>query len=97
MFAGLAVTLYYIARVKFDSIPLLAWYGIGMDPWFGIDAAAAGIFGVPAGFVVNAVVSLMTKPPGPESQQFIERLRYPRILYNRDAAVSAVSGDRHAR
>ena len=62
-----------------------------------ITAATAGIFGVPAGFVVNAVVSLMTKPPGPESQQFIERLRYPRILYNRDAAGSAGAGDRHAR
>lgn len=91
MFAGLVVTIYYIARVKFDSIPLLAWYGIGMDPWFGIDAAAAGIFGVPAGFAVNALVSLLTKPPGPESQQFIERLRYPRILYNRSASAVAVS------
>ncbi len=83
MISGLAVTLYYIARVKFDSIPLLAWYGIGMDPWFGIDAAAAGVFGVPIGFAVNFLVSLLTRPPGPESQQFIERLRYPRILYNR--------------
>jgi cation/acetate symporter len=83
MVAGLAVTVFYIARVKFDSIPLLGWYGIGMNPWFGIDAAAAGVFGVPVGFVMNVIVSLFTKPPGPESQQFIERLRYPRILYNR--------------
>ncbi len=83
MIAGLSVTVFYIARVKFDSIPLLGWYGIGMHPWFGIDAAAAGIYGVPVGFVTNVLVSLLTKPPGPESQQFIERLRYPRILYNR--------------
>jgi cation/acetate symporter len=83
MIAGLAVTVFYIARVKFDSIPLLGWYGIGMNPWFGIDAAAAGIYGVPVGFVTNVIVSLFTKPPGLESQQFIERLRYPRILYNR--------------
>ena len=86
MIAGLAVTLFYIARVEFDSIPLMGWYGIGMNPWFGIDAAAAGIYGVPVGLVTNIVVSLLTKPPGPESQQFIERLRYPRILYNRDAS-----------
>lgn len=83
MVAGLSVTLFYIARVKFDSVPMLGWYGIGMNPWFGIDAAAAGIYGVPVGFVTNIIVSLLTKPPGAESQQFIERLRYPRILYNR--------------
>lgn len=83
MFAGLALTLYYITRVEFDSIPWLAWYGFGMEPWFGVDAAAAGVFGVPCGFAVNVLVSLLTSPPGPESQQFIERLRYPRILYNR--------------
>ena len=85
MFAGLSVTLFYIARVKFDSIPMLGWYGIGMNPWFGIEAAAAGVYGIPVGFLTNVVVSLITKPPGAESQQFIERLRYPRILYNREA------------
>ena len=92
MVAGLMLTLYYIARVKFDSIPWLGWYGIGMDPWFGIEAAAAGVFGVPIGFLVNALVSLLTKPPSAESQQFIERLRYPRILYNRDRAMGADGG-----
>lgn len=81
---GLLLTLYYIARVSFDSIPWLGWYGIGMDPWFGIDAAAAGVFGVPVGFVVNVLVSLLTAPPSDESRQFIERLRYPRILYSRE-------------
>lgn len=97
MFAGLAVTVYYIARVKFDSIPLLAWYGIGMEPWFGIDPAAAGIFGVPIGFAINAIVSLMTRPPGPESQQFIERLRYPRLLYIRERNdLQPGQGGRHA-
>lgn len=83
MFAGLALTIYYISRVEFDSIPWLAWYGIGMEPWLGVDAAAAGVFGVPFGFAINVLVSLLTPPPGPESKQFIERLRYPRILYNR--------------
>lgn len=81
---GLLLTLYYIARVRFDSIPWLGWYGIGMDPWFGIEASAAGIFGVPAGFLANILMSLMTAPPTVESQQFIERLRYPRILYSRE-------------
>ena len=82
---GLLITLYYIARVRFDSIPWLGWYGIGMDPWFGIEAAAAGVFGVPAGFIANVLVSMLTKPPSQESCQFIERLRYPRILYSREA------------
>ncbi len=82
---GLLLTLYYIARVRFDSIPWLGWYGIGMDPWFGIEAAAAGVFGVPAGVVANVLISLLTTPPSVESRQFIERLRYPRILYSREA------------
>lgn len=86
---GLAVTLYYIARVRFDSIPWLAWYGIGMEPWFGIEASAAGVFGVPAGFVTNMVVSWLTTAPPSESRQFIERLRYPRILYSRESSVVA--------
>ncbi len=81
---GLLITLYYIVRVRFDSIPWLGWYQIGMDPWFGIEAAAAGVFGVPAGFMANMLVSLLTAPPPQESYQFIERLRYPRILYSRE-------------
>ena len=80
---GLLLTGYYIARVQFDSIPWLGWYGIGMNPWFGIEASAAAVFGVPAGFAANILVSLLTARPAPESQQFIERLRYPRILYRR--------------
>ncbi len=81
---GLLLTGYYIARVQFDSIPWLSWYGIGMNPWFGIEASAAAVFGVPAGFATNVLVSLLTAKPAPESQQFIERLRYPRILYRRE-------------
>lgn len=82
---GMAITIYYIVRVRFDSIPWLGWYGIGMDPWFGIEASAAGVFGVPAGFVANVLISLLTSPPSAESRQFIERLRYPRILYSRES------------
>lgn len=95
MVAGLSLTLYYIVRVKFDSIPWLGWYGIGMDPWLGIQATAAGVFGVPLGFCVNVLVSLCTPRPPAESQQFIERLRYPRILYSREMAAGASEGDRH--
>lgn len=92
--SGLAVTLYYIVRVKFDSIPWLGWYGIGIDPWFGIQAAAAGIFGVPLGFAANVLFSLLTRPPPAESQQFIERLRYPRILYNRELSANSAEVSR---
>ncbi len=84
MLAGMLVTVVYIVRVNFDSVPWLGLYGFGMDPWFGINASAAGIFGIPAAFLVNAFVSLMTPPPSPDCMQFIERLRYPRILFNRE-------------
>jgi cation/acetate symporter len=75
MVVGLALTLYYMVRVEFDSIPWLGVSGLQMAPWFGIQSTSAGVFGVIAGFVATVVVSLVTPPPAPETQRFIERIR----------------------
>jgi len=53
MVVGLTITLYYMVRVQFDSIPWLGLHGIAMDPWFGIDSTAAGVWGVPLGFITS--------------------------------------------
>ncbi len=59
MLAGLGVTVFYM----FINAPFLraAW---GLDPqsglWFGIQPISAGVFGVPVGFLVTAVVSALT-------------------------------------
>jgi cation/acetate symporter len=77
MLAGLLVTLYYMVRVQFDTIPWLGIQGIGMEPWLGIQSTSAGVWGVGIGFLTIVVVSLLTPPPGREIRDFIESVRYP--------------------
>ncbi|HET7776673.1 MAG TPA: VC_2705 family sodium/solute symporter, partial [Azospira sp.] len=79
MLVGLFITLYYMVRVHFDSVPWLGVQGIGMEPWFGIQSTSAGVWGVPAGFLTIIVVSLLTKPPAREIQDFLEQVRFPRL------------------
>jgi cation/acetate symporter len=45
--------------------------------WWSIDPVAAGVFGVPAGFAVLLLVSLLSQRPREQEQQLIERLRVP--------------------
>ena len=79
MVVGLAITTYYMIRVQFDSVAWLGLRGIGMEPWFGIQSTSAGVWGVPAGFLTIIVVSLLTKPPAKEVQDFVEQVHYPRL------------------
>ena len=67
MLTGLGITLFYLVGVRFFE----------MNKWFGIHDIAAGIFGIPAGFVVMVVVSLLTPMPDRAIQTFIEGVRYP--------------------
>ncbi|MFT3847161.1 MAG: VC_2705 family sodium/solute symporter [Propionivibrio sp.] len=45
MVVGLLVTVYYMVRVQFDAIPWLGLYGIGMEPWLGIQSNVRGNMG----------------------------------------------------
>ena len=78
MVSGVGVTFYYMATTQ----PWLR--GIfGVDSpvsehiWWGIQPISAGVFGVPLGFAVIVLVSLLTPPPGPTAQSLVERLRFP--------------------
>lgn len=82
MITGLAVTLYYLLRVQFDTIPWLGLHGIGMEPWFGIQSTSAGVWGVAAGFVTIVLVSLLTPPPDSETQEFVASVRVPFLRRN---------------
>jgi len=75
MLVGMSLTLYYIVRVEFDSIPWLGVQGMRMEPWFHLQSTSAGVLGVLLGFVVTVLVSLMTPPPGAEIRHFLHRLR----------------------
>lgn len=74
MILGTLLTLYYILRVEFDSIPWLGIKGFNMEPWFHIQSTSAGVFGVLLGFVSIIIVSLFTRPY-PEAEYFLNGIR----------------------
>ena len=71
MIAGMGVTLFYIMRTH-------PFFGGSMgDAWLDIHPISSGVFGVSVGFVVIAVVSLLTPPPPPEVQALVDYVRMP--------------------
>ena len=76
MVSGLGVTVYYMLV---NQPWLRATFGITspVQLWWGIDPISAGVFGVPVGFVVIILVSLVTPKPGQKSQDLVEYIRYP--------------------
>jgi cation/acetate symporter len=46
--------------------------------WLSVSNISAGLFGLPVGFIVMYVVSLMTPAPSSELQKFIDDVRRPR-------------------
>jgi cation/acetate symporter len=76
MLAGLAVTFYYMAT----TYPWLrALFGVTapIELWWGILPISAGLFGVPVGFAVIVLVSLVTPAPPRQTQDLVEHMRYP--------------------
>jgi cation/acetate symporter len=73
MLTGLAVSLYYA------SITHPFFGGDLSNAWFGVEPISSGFFGIPAGFVVIIVVSLLTPAPDQDTQDLVENLRYPRL------------------
>ena len=76
MLVGLSVTLYYMALNEPWLRGLLGVQVPG-QLWFGIQPISAGVFGVPAGFAATVAGSLLTAPPGPQQQAFVDGLRRP--------------------
>jgi cation/acetate symporter len=75
MVVGILLSIYYIIRVEFDSIPILGISGFGMEPWFHIQSVSGGLFGVLAGFLTIIAVSLMTRPD-PRAASFLKAIRF---------------------
>ncbi|MEO6353711.1 MAG: sodium:solute symporter family protein [Burkholderiaceae bacterium] len=71
MITGFLVCVYYMLHTS----PTLG--GSAAGQWFHIAPISAGIFGVPAGLLAIAVVSLLTPPPEPSTLEFIDYLRAP--------------------
>ena len=76
MVSGLAVTAYYMVTTH---VWLRSVFGV-TEPiklWFEILPISAGVFGVPVGFAVIIIVSLLTGQPRADTQELVEHVRYP--------------------
>ncbi len=78
MLSGLGITFYYMVTTQ----PWLrSVYGVTspLELWWGILPISAGVFGVPLGFAVIVVVSLLTPAPSKATQDLVEYVRYPNL------------------
>jgi cation/acetate symporter len=82
MLSGLIVTAYYMIQTH----PWLYSVAHGRNAapeelaanlWFDIQPISAGVFGVPLGFAVIVVVSLLTAPPDAATRCLVDHLRAP--------------------
>ena len=80
MLAGLGITFYYMATTQPWLRSVFGVSGtIADNTWWGISAISAGLWGVPLGFIVIIVVSLLTPSPDRETQDLVEHVRYPNL------------------
>jgi cation/acetate symporter len=78
MLAGTGVTFYYMCITQPWLRSVFGVKGtIAENTWWDISPISAGIFGVPLGFLVIFVVSLLTPAPDQETQELVDHVRYP--------------------
>ncbi len=78
MLAGLGTTFYYMATTQ----PWMrSVFGVTspIELWWDIQPISAGLFGVPMGFAVIILVSLVTPAPSQKVQELIDHVRYPHL------------------
>ncbi|MFZ5565941.1 MAG: sodium:solute symporter family protein [Pseudomonadota bacterium] len=78
MIAGLGTTFYYMVTTQ----PWLRGvFGVTspVELWWDIQPISAGLFGVPIGFAVIILVSLVTPAPSKKIQDLVDHVRYPNL------------------
>ncbi len=80
--AGLGITIYYMVM---NHPWMRGLFGVDspISLWYGIQPISAGVFGVPLGFAVIIIVSLLTPAPNKETQELVEHVRYPDLKLGR--------------
>jgi cation/acetate symporter len=78
MIGGLGITFYYMVTTQ---VWLRGVFGITspIELWYGIQPISAGIFGVPLGFALIIIVSLLTPAPRKDIQDLVDHVRYPTL------------------
>ena len=80
MVGGLGLTFYYMATTHPWMRGLFGVTSpIADNMWWGIQPISAGLFGVPLGFFLIIVVSLLTGAPRQDTQDLVEHVRYPNL------------------
>jgi cation/acetate symporter len=80
MVSGISITVYYMATTQPWMRGIFGVTSpIADNIWFGILPISAGIWGVPLGFAVIIIVSLLTPAPDRETQALVEHVRYPHL------------------
>ena len=80
MITGLGTTFYYMATTQPWMRGVFGVTSpIADNIWWGILPISAGVFGVPVGFAVIIIVSLLTPAPKAEVQALVEHVRYPNV------------------
>ena len=80
MIAGLGITFYYMVTTQPWMRGLFGVTSpIADNIWWGIQPISAGLWGVPLGFAVIIIVSLLTPAPDRETQELVEHVRYPNL------------------
>jgi cation/acetate symporter len=76
MVGGLGLTLYY-ALVNQPGVRETFGVSSPVQLWWGIQPIAAGLFGVPFGFALLVVVSLLTPRPSQAAREMVDAVRLP--------------------
>ncbi|AUT59929.1 sodium:solute symporter family protein [Paraburkholderia terrae] len=74
MVAGLVVCIWYIVSTYPFFTQLTGFVG---PRWFGIEPISSGVFGVPAGFLVTVLVSLVDRKPDAYTRALVDYIRHP--------------------
>jgi cation/acetate symporter len=83
MIAGLGTTFYYMVTTQPWMRSVFGVTSpIADNIWWGISPISAGLFGVPVGFAVIILVSLVTPKPSARIQDLVEHVRYPSLKGN---------------
>jgi cation/acetate symporter len=82
MLAGLGVCMYYM----YITYPFFG--GVAANQWFNIAPIAAGIYGMPVGFLGVIIGSLISRAPSLEIQQLVDHVRYPNLAGDIDTRAT---------
>ena len=80
MIGGVGMTFYYMATTQPWLRGVFGVKGsIADNMWWDISPISAGVFGVPLGFLIIVVITLITPAPRREVQELVEHVRYPSL------------------